>query len=128
MPLPAAAPLAQLARAIGVRGFIAIGLAIALGIAMWRADAISADRDDLRDKLAVSEAQHAVTRASLATLERELAEMVRDGELRAERLAEAMDEQDERTAALKEQAERIAAEGSTDPCVTPEAVRGARGL
>ena len=129
MPLPALAA-GKIAGMIGVRGFIAIGMALALGIVMWRADAISADREDLRNTLAAERATHAVTRASLATLESELAKMVRDGELRAERLVVALEAQDERSAALRAQAERIRAQAGSEgePCVSPDAVRGASGL
>lgn len=128
MPLPALAA-GKIASAIGIRGFIAIGMALALGIVMWRANAISNDREELRNTLATERAQHAVTRQSLTTLENELKKMVRDGELRASRLAEARQEQQERTEALREQAERITAQGTSgDPCVTPEAVRNAGGL
>lgn len=127
MPLPALAA-GKIASAIGIKGFIAIGMALALGIAMWRADVISADREDLRNTLAAERANHAVTRASLATLERELAKMVRDGELRASRLAEARQEQERRSGALREQAARIRAETGVDACVTSDAVRNAGGL
>lgn len=119
-----------IARAVGIKGFVAIGLAVALGIVMWRADAISGQREALRDTLAAERAQHAVTRSSLNTLQRELEKMVRDGELRASRLAEARQEQAERSEALREQAARIRAEAGSggDPCATPAAVREARGL
>lgn len=118
-----------IARTIGIRGFIAIGFAIALAIVMWRADAISNDRETLRNTLATERAQHAVTRQSLTTLQRELEKMVRDGELRASRLAEARAEQAERTEALRDQAARIAAQGASgDPCETPSSVREATGL
>lgn len=104
-------------------------LTLALAVVMWRADAISDSREEVRNALAAERATHAVTRQSLLTLERELGKMVRDGELRAERLAEAMEAQDERTEALREQAERIRADGaSSDPCATPDSVRGASGL
>jgi hypothetical protein len=118
----------KFAAAIGVKGFIALGLAVALGVVMWRADSISNDREALRNTLATERAQHAVTRGSLDTLQRELEQMVRDGELRASRLAEAREEQAERTAGLRAQAARIEAEGASDPCVTPDAVRNAGGL
>lgn len=120
--------LASVARTIGIKGGVIIALGIALAIVMWRADAISADREAMRNTLAAERAQHAVTRQSLATLESELGKMVRDGELRAERLEEALEAQDERSAALRAQAERIRAEGGVDACVTPDAVRGASGL
>jgi len=116
--------------AMKVSGGIILALLIALGVVMWRADAISADREDLRNKLAAEHANHAVTRQSLAVLENELRQMVEDGQLRASRLAEAQREQRGRTQALRDQAARIRADVASggDPCVTPDAVREARGL
>jgi hypothetical protein len=110
-------------------GIIAALLAL-LAVMWWRADAISAERETLRNALATERATHAVTRVSLATLESELAGFVKSGELRAERLAEAMEAQDEQSEALRAQAERIRAESGLqgDPCVTTDAVRGAMGL
>lgn len=129
MPLPALA-FGKIASSIGIKGFVIIGMALALAVMWWRADAISDSREEVRNALAAERATHAVTRSSLATLESELGKMVRDGELRAERLEEAMEAQDERSAALREQAERIRAQAGSggDPCATPDAVRGASGL
>lgn len=129
MPLPALAA-GKIASAIGWRGFVAIGLVLALGVQTWRLSSAQGDLEDKRNELATELAQHAVTRSSLATLESELGKMVRDGELRAERLEEAMEEQDERSAALREQADRIRAQADAggDPCATPDAVRNAGGL
>ena len=100
-------------------------LLLALGIAVWRIDAISDQRETLRTDLAAERAGHAVTRASLAALQRELEQMVRDGELRAQRLAEARAEATEASEALRQQAARIRAQAGGDPCVTPDAVREA---
>lgn len=120
---------AVIARAIGIKGFVAIALLLALGVQTLRLADTHGDLEDKRNELATEVAQHAVTRQSLATLERELRKMVADGELRASRLAEARQEQQERTEALREQAARIAAEGASEgDCVTPDAVRNAGGL
>lgn len=108
---------------------IAAGLAalllVLLGVQTWRLSSAQADLETKRNQFAASEAQHAVTRASLAALESELAKMVRDGEVRAERLEEAMEAQDERSAALRARAEALRAQAGSvgDPCVTPDAVR-----
>lgn len=116
--------------AMKVAGGIILSLVVAFAVVVWRADAISADRERLRNTLATERATHAVTRQSLATLENELTRMVRDGELRAQRLAEARESVREDTAALREQAARVASQRASggDPCVTPDAVRGATGL
>ena len=125
----ALSPLATLARAIGIKGGIIIALLIALGIVVWRADGLSEQREALRNTLATERAQHAVTRTSLDTLQRELERMVKDGELRAQRLSEAREAQAKRTADLREEAARIRAEGGdAGACETPDAVREARGL
>lgn len=127
MPLPALA-FGKIASAIGWRGFVAIGLVVALGVQTWRLSSAHSEIEDQRNALATEVAQHAVTRSSLAALESELGKMVRDGELRAERLVEAMEAQDERSAALRAQAARVRSEGGVDACVTPDAVRNAGGL
>lgn len=116
--------------AMKVAGAIIAALLIALALVTWRADQISDDRERLRGTLASEEARHEITRTSLATLEDELTAMVRDGQLRASRLEQARQEQAAATEALREQADRIRAEAAADgdPCVTPRAVRDARGL
>lgn len=128
MPLPALAA-GKIASAIGWRGFVAIGLVIALGVQTLRLSNAHGDLEDKRNELATEMAQHAVTRLSLGTLQRELEKMVRDGEMRASRLAEARQDAKERTVALLSQADAIRAAGaSEDPCATPDAVRNAGGL
>lgn len=84
-----------------------VALLIALGAVMWRADAISADRDAEREARIAEGVRHEVTRASLDSLTLRMAEMVRDGELRAERLDEAMADVAEDTAPLRENLERF---------------------
>jgi hypothetical protein len=100
------------------------------GVQTWRLSSAKEALEDQRNALATERATHAVTRVSLETLESELAGFVKSGELRAERLAEAMEAQDEQSEALRAQAERIRAESGIqgDPCVTTDAVRGAGGL
>ena len=89
----------------------ALALLVALGVVMWRADAISADREALRDKLALSEARHAVTRQSVETLAGEMKRLVAEGEVRKERVDKAMEQVGKDTAPLRAEAERIAREG-----------------
>ena len=102
---------ARIFRAIGLRGFLAIAFAVALVIAMWRADAISDQREDARNALATETAQHAVTRQSLETLTYEMARLVQEGEARAERVDEAMMRVAEETAPLRRRAEQIERDG-----------------
>ena len=103
-------------------------LLVALAVVAWRADVISGERDSLRDRLARSEAQHAVTLASLEGLVDEMERMVRDGELRRDRLSDAMMEARQDADELRRQAEAIAAETIEDQCATPKSVMSARGL
>lgn len=93
--------------AIKVFSGVTLALVVALGVAMWRADAISASRDEARKALATEEVRHDVTRASLAGLELRMAELVRDGELREERLREALEQVAKETAPLRKQADQI---------------------
>lgn len=51
---------------------LAVGAFLALGVVMWRADAISGQRDALRAELAHEEARHAVTRQSVGMLTLEI--------------------------------------------------------
>lgn len=114
---------------LGIRGLIAVGFAIALGIVMWRADAIAEQRDALRDRLAQEEARHAVTRQSVATLEDVIADLNEQAEQRAEAFAEAQElakERDKELARLAkssnakiERLRRIAERGSNGSCEVP---------
>jgi predicted negative regulator of RcsB-dependent stress response len=123
---------AKVAKAIGLKGFVIIGLLIALGIVIWRADAISADREDQRNKLAAERAQHAVTRNSVDTLTASLAKFVGAGQ--ASRIAQlaAIEAQAEDNARLQGQADAIRAEmASLAPdgrCATPSSIINAEGL
>ena len=100
--------------AMRISAAIIAALVLALGITIWRADTISADREALRNDLAVSNARHAVTTASLNTLQAELAEMVAAGELRAERVSIARARVHGDTKPLRDQAAAVEA-GTLDP-------------
>jgi cell division protein FtsB len=110
----------------------AVALALALAVVMWRADAISAQRDDLRADLATCEARHAVTRQSVATLELSLGRYVGAG--KAARVAQlaAIEAQADDNARLEAQAAAIRAEmAAMEPgpgCETPDSIRNAEGL
>lgn len=95
------------AQAVKLLGGLAALLAVTLIFVMWRADSISEARDAYRDNLTAEETRHAVTRASLASLELRLAAMVREGELRQERLDKAMREVEIQIAPLREEARRL---------------------
>lgn len=118
--------------AMKVSGGIIAALLIALAIVMWRADAISADREKLRNALAMEAASHAVTRQSVATLEGALARFVGAGRAaRAAQLA-AIEAQAGDSAALQAQADAIRAEMATfnrdGRCATPGSILNAEGL
>lgn len=108
-------------------GFVAV-LVMALAVTMMRADAISEERDLLRNRLEVQQANHAVTKASLEKLERDMARMVNEGAIREQRVNQALATQQERSAVLREEAAKIIAEGVTDPCRSPQAVLQSKGL
>ena len=118
--------------AMKVSGGIIAALLIALGIVVWRADAISADREKLRNALATERATHAVTRQSVATLEDALARFIGAGKAsRAAQLA-AIEAQAGDSAELQAQAEAIRAEVATlapdGRCITPRSILNAEGL
>lgn len=123
---------AKIAAAIGIKGFVAIGLAVALGIAMWRADAISNDREAIRNNLATERANHAVTRNSVAILEDSLAKFVGAGNAaRAAKLA-SMEAQAKDSEMLELEARAMRREMETwnddGSCTTPGSILGAGGL
>ena len=80
--------------------WVCAGMAVALVVMFWRANAISNDRDRYRDALSSERAQHGVTRASLNILESELGNMVREGVLREDRLERALAVQASKRVAL----------------------------
>lgn len=85
--------------------------------------AADAATDEAHRRLALSEAQHAVTRQSLKTLEQEMAELVHAGELRAERLTDAMAQAQDDAAELRREADVIRRAGVRTDCVTPDEIR-----
>ena len=107
---------------------IVLALLVALGIAMWSSARKDATIETLRNTVAVSEAQHSVTAASLDALTRRMKELVEQGQLRESLLAEAMKEAEEETSELQNEADALRKEGVTDQCVTPAGVLRSRGL
>lgn len=113
---------------LGIKGILALGLAAALGITMWRADAISNQRDKARDALSMEQAKHAITRQSLQTLEKTLADYIQKGREREEAAQKALEKQKAVSRSLDRQIERIRAEAAPEDCETSEAVMEAEGL
>lgn len=97
------ATLTGIARFIGIRGGIAIALGLALAFTMWRADSLSHGLEDAKADLVAERTRHTVTRASVTLLETKMAELVRDGELRAEARDEAIADVERETEALEAQ-------------------------
>jgi hypothetical protein len=124
--------LALIARAIGIRGFIAIGFALAFAFMWWRAGVWQGRAEEQAQAAANERAAHAVTRASLSQLEQRLAAFIDDGERRSRAAQEALAEQRGRSAALGEQIARIRAQrpaaGDLAACRSPGAVLAAEGL
>jgi len=107
---------------------VVLTLLVALGIALWSNARKDATIETLRNTVAVSEAQHSVTAASLDALTRRMKELVEQGQLRESLLAEAMKEAEEETSELQDEADALRKEGVTDQCVTPAGVLRSRGL
>lgn len=84
-----------------------LALTVALGIVIWRADTISDQRDAALRQVVVEQAQHAVTKASLASLTARMETMVKEGELRRERLDRALEQTERVTAPLRKQADAL---------------------
>jgi uncharacterized protein HemX len=124
--------LATIARLIGIRGFIAIGLALALAFAWWRAGVWQERAEEQAQAAANERAAHSVTRASLDNLEQRLAVFIADGKRRSEAAERAVEVQRERSAALDAQIARLRSQGATagevERCESPASVIGAEGL
>lgn len=123
---------AMIARAIGIRGFVAIGFAAAFALMWWRAGVWQERAEEQAQAAANEKAAHAVTRASLDNLEQRLAVFIADGDRRSEAAARALREQRERSAALDAQIARLRAVRPTaveiERCESPAGVIGAEGL
>jgi uncharacterized protein HemX len=121
-----------IARMIGVRGFIAIGLALALAFAWWRAGVWQERAEEQAQAVANERAAHSVTRASLDNLEQRLAVFIADGKRRSEAAERAVEAQRERSAALDAQIARMRSQAPTaanlERCETPASVIEAEGL
>lgn len=86
-------------------------LLIALAVQSWRLGAANERADNERTARITEMVQHDVTRASLDELTFEMARLVQEGEVRAERVNEAMMRVAEETAPLRRRAEQIERDG-----------------
>lgn len=127
--------LAKLAKAIGIRGFLAIGLGLALIFVMIRANSLSGDLEAKRNELAAERAGHAITRQSVTILQQSLEQFVGAGEAAKVAQLAAIEAQAKDNADLQAQADAIRAEmeamgeRAADPnCRSPRSVINARGL
>ena len=126
---------AKVAKAIGIRGGIAILLALALvGVTIY-SHHLAGDLEHKRDELAAERAAHSVSRQSIAILQQSLEKFVGAGE--AARVAQlaAIEAQAKDNASLQGQADAIRAEiakmgpRAADPnCRSPGTVITAEGL
>lgn len=117
--------LTELATRIGIRGYIAIGLALALSLMAWRANSLSNELESKRDELAGEKAAHQITRRSVDTLQEVLEKYV--GAQKAARIAQlaSVEKQAKKSAAMRERAAAIRAEIDSleaDDCRTPDFV------
>lgn len=103
-------------------GGVAVLAFAMLAIQTWRLSAAHDEIEARRNALATEQARHAVTIASLDALAGEMEQMVRDGELRKERLTAALGEAREAADDLREQAGDVRAAPVRD-CVTPNVIR-----
>lgn len=126
---------AKVAKAIGIKGFISIGLGLALLFVMMRAHGLSGDLEAKRNELAAERAGHAITRQSVTILQQSLEKFVGAGQ--AARVAQlaSIEAQAKDSKSLQAEAEAIRSEMSkigerpADPnCRSPRSVINARGL
>jgi cysteinyl-tRNA synthetase len=124
--------LAKAAKSIGIKGFAAIGLAMALIFVMIRAHGLSGDLEAKRNELAAERAGHAVTRQSVDILQQSLEQFVGAGKAsQVAQLAE-IEAQAKNNKELQAQADAIRAEmeamGKQPGCKTPRSIITAKGL
>lgn len=86
-------------------------LLVALAVQSWRLGAANERADNERTARITEKVQHDVTRASLDELTFEMARLVQEGEVRAERVNEAMSRVADETAKMKERAQLIERDG-----------------
>ena len=116
--------------AMKISGGLIAFLLVALALVMWRADAISEDRERLRNSLATETANHAVTRASVANLKGVLERYVGAGQAAQVAQMAAVEAQADKSAALRAKADRLRGMidelGPEEPCdcSTPDFVMG----
>lgn len=103
-------------------------LLLIIGILWWSNAAKDRENDRLRNTVAVSEAQHSVTAASLGALTRQMEELVAAGQLRESLLEEAMERAESEASELQGEADALRAEGVIDQCRSPAGVLKSRGL
>ncbi len=95
------------------------GLAL-LAVWYWERDRHADARE--AEVRAEEQAAHAVTKASLEALAKDLAVMVREGEQRTERLAAAKERAERDAKALRRSIDRLRGADTSNPCVTPREV------
>lgn len=125
--------LGAIASFIGVRGFIAIGLALALLISHLSDKHHIHQRDNAIQQAANERAAHAVTKASLEALIAKDEALVKDGKQREEAARKAVEAQKAASASIDRQIARLRSARPTTPpepdkCPTPSAVGASEGL
>ena len=93
--------------AIKVFAGTTVVLILTLTVVMWRADGLSEARDDAVKATITEKVKHEVTRASLASLSARMEALVKEGQLRRERLDEALEQVEADTAPLRNQADAL---------------------
>lgn len=106
-------------------------LALFAGVQTWRLSSAQSALEDKRNELATCEARHAVTRASVGTLEAEIADLNEQAEQRAEAYAEAQElakEREKELAAARRSSDATIARlrelaGHGGKCAVPDELR-----
>ena len=99
--------------------FVWVAIAV-VGLWAWDRDNHADNRET--EVRAEEQAAHAVTRASLETLQADMARLVQEGEERAQRVSEAKEKAERDAASLKRDIARLKRADTSDPCVTPREV------
>lgn len=101
---------------------------LALALFWWGWNRTEAEADKAKAAATVCEERHSTTKASVARLEQVMAELIHDGEVRVERVSDAMAQARQEAGQAKREAEAVRRAPVRSDCVTPSEIMKARGL
>jgi cell division protein FtsB len=110
-------------------GVFCLALAVCLGVAVWRGNALAQERDQLVEQLRTERAERIQASLAARDVEMNAAHYALDTRVRRDIVEERMQEQERRGAELEQRAQEIARQKLAEAnCVTPRSIRVAADL